>query len=161
MHEPLLSVSGLRMTGHSFHLIARPCMENNYKWVCDLNYHAGLHYIQQWKSVHAQRYRNWTSQDESRQLSAMTWAIVCAGTKASNDYWKIEGTKAIRVHVRPRRAKFSPSIKTTYPGSDNETDTWYDRLGPTRTTFVRFKSNSDKVVELTDDWAHLMPRMRH
>ena len=64
-------------------------------------------------------------------------------------------TTAIRVHVKPRKANFTPNIKTTYPGSGKETDPWFDRLGPTRTTYVRFKSRPHETIELLDDWAHM------
>ena len=84
------------------------------------------------KTEQARNYRNWTTADEARTLSALLWTEVRASSKASADYWEIEDTKAIRVHVRPRRAKFTPSLKTTYPGSDNKADPWLDRLGPAR-----------------------------
>ena len=68
---------------------------------------------------------------------------------------EIEGATAIRVHARPRRAKFTPSLKTTRPGSEQTTDPWLDRLGPNRTTRVRFKSGPAKTIEIQDDWAHV------
>ena len=49
-----------------------------------------------------------------------------------------------------------PPLKTTYPGSDKDTDPWFDRLGHARTTLVRVKSDPDKTLELRDEWAHVM-----
>ena len=146
-----MSVSGLRATGYSLHLTDCPWLERWHKWVCDLKYYRGLHYIQPLKTEHASNYRSWAPSDEARQLSTRLWAEVCAGTKTTSDYWKIEGTTAIRVHTKPRRAKFTSTYTTTYPGSGRETDPWFDLLGPTRTTIVRFRSEPAQTIELCDD----------
>ena len=108
------------------------------------------------ETEHSLTFRNWTTRDEAHTLAKMLWTEIRASSKATADYWKIEGTTAIRVRVRPRRANFAPPLKTTYPGSDKDTDPWFDRLGHARTTLVRFKSDPNRTLELRDEWAHAM-----
>ena len=72
----------------------------------------------------------------------------------TGDYWKIEGTKAIRVHVRPRLHKFIPNMNNTYPGTDKTTDPWLYRLGQNRITKANFLSDPIKEIVIEDNWAH-------
>ena len=80
----------------------------------------------------------------------------------TNDYWQIEGNRAIRVHVRPRLQKYIPTTKNTYPGTEKTTDPWLHRLGPSRTTKVVYQHTPDdqvggktKPIVITDSWASL------
>ena len=69
------------------------------------------------------------------------------------DYWIIEGNLATRVHVRPRLQKYTPSDKTTYPGTDNINDPWLYRLGEGRTTKVKYTDATDYIA-VEDNWQH-------
>jgi hypothetical protein len=80
----------------------------------------------------------------------------------TNDYWQIEGNRAIRVHVRPRLQKYIPTTKNTYPGTEKTTDPWLHRLGPSRTTKIVYQHTPDdqvggktKPIVITDSWASL------
>ena len=83
----------------------------------------------------------------------MSRSKVVAGS-TSSDYWKIEGNKATRVHLKPRKHKFTPQTNNTYPGNGKENDPWLFRLKESRVTKVRFVSTPDQEHVLTDDWRH-------
>jgi hypothetical protein len=78
--------------------------------------------------------------------------LVAASTTAA-DYWKIEGNKAIRVHVKVRRHKFTLTAKTTYPGTDDDKDPWLHQLGDVRTTIVKYMDG--KTFTIDDNWLHV------
>ena len=59
------------------------------------------------------------------------------------------------MHVKPRLTKFTPSAKTTAPGSGKDEDPYYDLLGQHRTAFVKFKNDPSRTIELVDDMAQV------
>ena len=72
----------------------------------------------------------------------------------SSEYWKIEGNKATRVHLKPRVHRFTPQTNNIYPGSGKENDPWLFRLRESRVTKVRFVTTPDKEHAITEDWRH-------
>ena len=72
---------------------------------------------------------------------------------SDKDYWKVEGDKAIRVHVKPRLQKFVPTENTTNPGSNNDCDPFLHRLGDERTT-TAYLGDNKKAITLSDSWLH-------
>ena len=49
--------------------------------------------------------------------------------------------------------KFTPTAKTTYPGTDDDKDPWLHRLGDVRTTIVKYKDG--KTFTIDDNWLHV------
>ena len=72
----------------------------------------------------------------------------------SSDYWKIEGTKATRVHLKERIFKFTPGTKNTCQGNGKTTDPWLFRLGGNRVTKVKFLTTPDEEHVISEDWRH-------
>ena len=79
-------------------------------------------------------------------------SLMIAGVAPNSDYWKIEGDKAIRVHLKARLRKFSPGMNTTQPGSRKLTDPVYHRLGQNRCTKLHFASDPGKEIVIDDNW---------
>merc|ERR1711963_261471 len=75
----------------------------NYAWVCQLPRFHVLHYIAPMKQI------KHVTTEIGPQLMRHVLYLRYSGPKceraqkASSDYWKIDGTKAIRVHVRLRK----------------------------------------------------------
>ncbi len=134
--EPVLSVDALLRCNYHLHLTERSNLTQHNKWLCPLLQHNGLHYLHPRAHRLPKDYENWTPEKEKQLHSHFKWLKLVCTTKHSSDYWKIEGDKAIRVHTKPRLNKYSPTVKTTSPGSGKDTDPYYDLLGPVRTTYV-------------------------
>ena len=117
---PILSVNGLNYVGYELILGKTNYISKDTWSICQLTKERGLFFILPLRRV----------KDERRNK-------VIAAQSTSQDYWVIEGNKAIRVHTRPRLLKFTPTMKNTYPGTDKTTDPWLWRIGPNRTTKTR------------------------
>ena len=149
VHQPIVAVNGLNVAGYSPVLANKPYLlqsrtVNNEgplpRLICHLKKRHGLYYI-----VPHTRCRH------HQQLPQMVKIVAGA---ASADYWKIEGDKAIRVHVKSRLHKFTPNMHNTYPGTNKTSDPWLFRLGQNRTTIFKFNSDNTKEIVINDDWAH-------
>ena len=66
--------------------------------------------------------------------------------KKNDDYWLIDGNKAIRVHKQLRRSLYIPTIATT--GGEGEPN--LHQLGDIRTTRIKDRA-TQKVIEQVDD----------
>ena len=72
--------------------------------------------------------------------------IAATGIPPMGDYWKLEDGKAIRVHRVPRLALFTPTVRTTYPATEKDTDPYYHQIGPMRTTRYKFVEDKTKTM---------------
>ena len=103
---PILAVNGLNSAGYVPVLSQNPYLEQFTHYITDLVKEAGLYYITSWNRSSTNKNNNGTKH------------LIAGST--SSDYWKIEGTKAIRVHLKPRRFKFTPTMENTCPGNGRE-----------------------------------------
>ena len=136
---PILSVNGLNKTGYSPVLSEDPYLMYFKNYITKLEKSEGLYYV--------------VSLVRKEFEGTMTRSKVIA-VSISSDYWKIEGNKAIRVHLKPRKYKFTPQTNNTYPGNGKENDPWLFRLKEGRITKVKFVTSPDQVHTMTDDWRH-------
>ena len=80
VQEPVISVSGLLVSGYSLHLSRQAWMQKRHSWACNLIPHRGLHYIAPRRTEHARDYVKWTTADESKLLSSLLWKDIRAST---------------------------------------------------------------------------------
>ena len=136
---PILSVNGLNRTGYSPVLSEHPYLMYFKDYITKLEKSDGLYYV--------------VSNKRKEFQGTMTRSKVIAGS-TSSDYWKIEGNKATRVHLKPRKYKFTPQTNNTYPGNGKQNDPWLFRLKESRITKLKFVTSPDQVHTITDDWRH-------
>ena len=129
--SPILSLNGLAECDYNVVLGKDPSLYKGKLKVNTLMKTNGLFYI---VTSGRQHFTGNTIQ------SIKTTQTICANEKVPpcGDYWKMvvtpTGTKAVRVHRIPRKYFFTPKSKSTMPGTEKETDPWFHRLGPIRTT---------------------------
>ena len=144
VHMPIVSSCGLLDTGHSVVLDKTNAhVLRDGQHLCRLKNVKGLHFILPLRR---------RCPPETKQILEKHKDKLIVSSVPVSDYWKIEGTKAIRVHVRPRLQKFCPSFKTTMPGTEKTTDPLLHRLSDTRTTMIRFKSKPNETIQVDDNW---------
>ena len=137
---PILSVNGLNQSGYSPVLSEKPYLEQFKHYITELKKESGLYYL-----ISMDRSKANIGQEESKRLIAGT---------TSSDYWKLEGDKAIRVHLKPRRFKFTPTTESTCPGNGKENGPWLHRLGSERVTKVRLLRDPTNEIVLEENWMH-------
>ena len=93
--------------------------------------------------------------DKFGTLPQLIAPVTAQQKKRNNDYWDIRDELAVRIHVRPRLHKFTPNEKNTAPGSGQDEDPVFFRLGESRTTRVHFRSDPGKTVVIEDTWLHV------
>ena len=84
---------------------------------------------------------------DSEATSAPTFTPTGLRRSGHDDYWIITDDYAVRVHKRPRKSLYVPSLSTT--GGTGQPD--LARLSATRTTKIVFK-DSGKSTQITDNW---------
>ena len=146
MTSPVVSAGGLTYAGYKVELGDNPVIRRSTKFTRLLQ-ERGLWYL---KPVS----RSMPATTAMRRLrtspSSFTSLVAANSSRTDRDYWKIENTSdgsvAVRVHNRPRKELYVPTMQTTYPGSDIKTDPWLHLLGPNRTTHVKFKDGMTLTV---------------
>ena len=103
---PILAVNGLNCAGYVPVLSEKPYLEQFKNYITKLQKESGLYYL-----VTFDRTKGKVDGEGTKHLIPGT---------TSSDYWKIEGDKAIRVHLKPRRFKFTPTTENTSPGNGKE-----------------------------------------
>jgi len=140
--SPIISVDGLTDNYYEVKFAQRPTLKLRGLEICSLLRVDGLTYLC------PQSRRKLSDYYDDHRFR------VVAASGSGQDYWRIEGTKAVRVHCRPRLRKYVPSTKTTYPGTMNEKDPWLHRLGDVRTTKIRFYNKAETIIQ-EDSWMHI------
>ena len=102
---PVLSVQGLKRRNYTTHFTQQSHLRHYGQQLCKLTEVDGLTYV-----------------TPIRRRQPTGRLLTVSVTSTDKDYWKIEGDKCIRVHVKPRLQKFTPTDKTPMPTTYRDTD---------------------------------------
>ena len=111
----------------------------------------GLSYLK----VHSSKRTSPTSLTIKRSATTpTTTGLVAVQRRADRGYWKIGGGIATRIHVKPRKELFNPTVATTNPMTGKESDSYFHELSgerrQTRSSRRRQRSNSGATCRLLD-----------